>query len=100
MQGPAVEQHHIDVDALITRGTDAVAQAIEVGLVERRQIEFGLAVFRRAGAGSGPRLRRHAQMETPPRGLRLKLLPAPQSDEVVPVLFQKREIRGVIEWLR
>lgn len=52
----ALEEHHGNVDAPSTRSFDPAAQPLEVGRVERRQIELGLAVQRLAGARPGVRV--------------------------------------------
>src|SRR3990172_6973255 len=73
---------------------------VEVGRVERREVELQLAVRCRSGPGSRPRLRRHAEMEGAPGGLGLELLPAPEPDEVVAVVLEELEVRVVVELLR
>ncbi len=100
VQRPAVEQHDGDIDAFVAGGDDALAQPVEERLVKLRQVELRFAVFGHARPGPRPRLRHHAEMVAAPGGLRLKLLPTPQPDEVVPVLFEERQIRGPVEPLR
>ena len=50
VQGPAIEQHHRDVDARVARGDHPLAEAVEVGLIEPGQVELRLAVLCRARA--------------------------------------------------
>src|SRR5437763_3645592 len=88
VDGPAVEKHDSDVDAPVARGDRAVAEAVEVSLVELREVELRLAVLGRARPGSGPRLGRHAEVDVAPGGLGLELLPAPEPDEVVTVVLE------------
>ena len=96
----ALEEHNRDVDALVAGGDDVVAQPVEVGRVERREIESRLAVFRRSGPGAGPRLRRHAEVEGASGDLRPELLPTPQPDEIVAALFQELEVAAEVVRLR
>jgi hypothetical protein len=100
VQAEAVEEHHGDVDALVARGGDAVAEAAEVRLVEPGEVEPRLAVRCRSGPGSRPRLRRHAEVESGSGGKGFEVLPAPEPDEVVPVLLQEIEVGAVVVALR
>jgi hypothetical protein len=97
VQGPAVEQHHRDVDASRARGDDTVAEPVEEHRIEPVQIKPRLAVRRPTRTGSRPRLRDHAKVEVAPGGLGPELLPAPEPDEVVAVLGQEVEVGPVVE---
>jgi hypothetical protein len=99
VQGPAVEEHHPDVDAAPAGGDDAVAEPLEERLVEAVQVEAGLAVGGRSRAGPRPGLGGHAEVEVAPGGLRPELLPAPQPDEVVAVLDQEVEVGAIVQLL-
>ncbi len=94
------EQHHRCVQPGRAGGRDPLAEPLEVGGVEPRQVEPRLAVDRRAGTGARPRLRRHAEVHVGPGQVALELLPAPQADEVVAVVGEELEVRGEVEALR
>jgi len=100
VEAEAVEEHHGDVDALVARGDDAVAEPVEVRLIEPGEVEPRLSVRRRARSGPRPRLRRHAQVERAAGGLGPEMLPAPEPDEVVPVVLEEIEVRAVVVALR
>jgi hypothetical protein len=89
VQAESIEEHHGDVDATVTRGHHAVAEPVEVRLVETGQVEPRLAVGRRAGPGSRPRLGCHAQMEAAAGRLGPEVFPTPEPDEVVPALGEE-----------
>jgi hypothetical protein len=71
-----------------------------MGLIERRQIKFRLAVRCRSGSGARPRLRRHTEVEGPTGGLGLELLPPPEPDEVMAVVLEECEVGVVVVLLR
>src|SRR5690349_21354037 len=100
MKPPPVEEHHRHVDASIPGIDDALAQSIEVGQVELREIELWFAVGGAAATRPRPRLWRHTEMEIPAGCLRLELLPTPEPNEVVPVLVEEIEVRGVVVHFR
>ena len=99
VEAEAFEEHHRHVDASRAGRYDTVAQALEVRLVELRQVELGLAVLRFAGTDPCPRLRRHAEVHVRGREVALELLPPPEADEVVAVRLEKGEVRVVVEAL-
>jgi hypothetical protein len=99
VQSPALEEHHVDVHSSVACGHNSLAEPIEEGLVEPVEVEPRLAVSGLPRPRSRPRLRRHAQVEIAGGGLGLELLPAPESDEVVPALLEESEVRVVVELL-
>src|SRR5688572_32220157 len=96
----ALEEHHRDVDAPVAGPDDVVAQPVEVGRVELREVELRFAVLCRSGPGAGPRLRRHAEVEGAPGDLRPELLPTPHPDKVVAALLEELKITAVVVPLR
>ncbi len=100
VKAEAVEEHHRDVDVLVACGDDAVAESVEVSLIEPGEVELRLPVRCRSRSGSRPRLRRHAEVESAAGGLGLEVLPAPEPDEVVPVVLEEIEVRAVVVLLR
>jgi Putative abortive phage resistance protein AbiGi, antitoxin len=84
------------VDALVAGGGDILAQPVEVGRVELREVELRLTVLCRTGHGAGPRLRRHAEVKGAPGDLRPELLPTPEPDEVVAALLEELEITAEV----
>src|SRR5688572_10220853 len=97
VEGPAVEEHDPNVDALITCGNDPLSKPFKVAFVENIEIELWLSIFRLPRTSSQPGLRRHTQMVAPSSRLRPELLPAPEPDEVVTVLLEELEICIVIK---
>jgi hypothetical protein len=83
VEAEALEEHHRDVDALFAGRDDAIAEPVEVGLVEPREVELRLAVPGHARPGPRPRLRRHTEMDVDGGQPALELLPAPQPDELL-----------------
>jgi hypothetical protein len=100
VEAPALEEHHRDVDARVAGGGDPVAEPREVGRVEPGEVELRLPVGGGARAGARPRLGRHAEVEGAPGGLGLELLPAPEPDEVVPVVLEEGQVGAVVVLLR
>lgn len=96
VDGPTIEEHDRDVDALVPCGYDAVAEAVEVSLVERIQVELRLPIFCSSGSGSQPWLRCHAQVEVASSSLGLEVLPAPEPDEVMAVLLEELDVCVVV----
>ena len=86
-----IEEHDGRVNAVVPRGHDTASEAIEVGLVEERQIELGLAV--QSQAMPWPLVGHwivvdHALFRI---GIE-RTLPGPQPEEVMVVPPQKSEI--------
>ena len=100
VEAEAVEEHDRDVDALVPGGDDAIAEAVEIGLVERCQVKLRFAVRSCPGSGPWPRLRRHAEVEVAAGSLGRELLPTPEPDEVVAMVLQKCEVGIVVVLLR
>src|SRR5215212_7533761 len=96
----ALEEHHRDIDALVAGGDDVVAQPVEVGRVELREVELRLAVLCRSWPGARPRLRRHAQVEGATGDPRAELFPAPEPDKVVAALLEEPEVAAEVVRLR
>src|SRR6185295_12334461 len=87
---PALEEHDRDIDASGLRLAGPLTETIEVGRVERAQLEPRLAVGRRARSRPLPGMRL-AKLDRP-RGLGvgpLGRLPAPQANEVVATPFEE-----------
>ncbi len=103
LQSPALEQHDRHVDAAVSGCPHAFLQASEVRRIELLEIELGLAVQSRAGAGAFPRMRRHRVLVLLGRVLRrgpdvpARQFPAPQPDEVVMLPLQEIEVLREIE---
>ena len=85
LDAETLEEHYRDVNPFVARGDNAAAEALEIRLIELREIEFCLAVLRRSGPGSRPRLRRHAEMKVGELGL--EVLPTPEPNEVMAVIL-------------
>jgi len=100
VDGPTVKEHNGDVDTLIACRNHPLSQAVKIGLIKRLQIELWLVVLRGSWSGSRPWLRGHAEVITAPGGLGLKLLPAPEADEVVTVLLEEVKIGIEVERFR
>src|SRR5919204_6417788 len=99
VQAEALEQHHRDIDAP-TAGGDAVAEPVKERFVQPLEVELGLAVPRRARPRAWPWLRCHTAVDVHHRQWAPELLPTPEPDEVVAVLFEKFEVGAVVERLR
>ena len=100
VEAEAFEQHDRDVDARATGDDDAVAETVEVGPVEGREVELWLAIRRHTRAGARPGLRRHAEVDVGRGEVALELFPPPEPDEVVAVVPEEPEVGSVVELLR
>src|SRR5215207_324176 len=100
MDGPAVEQHHSNINILIACRDRSLAQAVEVRLIEQLKVELWLPVLCVSRSCALPRLRGHAQVEASARRLRLELFPAPEPDEVVVMLPEKGKVFVKFQRLR
>src|SRR5215471_15994261 len=97
VQGEPIEEHHRDIDARGARSSNARAQPLKIGLVEPSKVELRLAVGGCAGTSARPGLRRRTEVGDAAREIRLEVLPAPEPDEVVPVLRKEGEVGAKVE---
>jgi len=98
LHGPALEEHHGDVDAPLAGCAQAAAEPVEIDAVILGQIELRLAVEGLSRPGPRKRLRRGGvDAFVPPLGVPSDRLPGPQPDEVVAEPFEAIEVGGEVE---
>src|SRR5215469_7277777 len=98
LEFPSLEQHDRYIAAAIPRGSNPRAHPVEVLRVETGQVEFRLSVSGESRTAANPRMRltildRAARLIFTP----FRDFPAPQSEEIMVVFFQKIQVRVVIK---